>query len=98
MPGDEARTVASKPMPRHHPSRDRRGARRAPKRGNVVENVEQRLAAEQRHRERCATKDRFESEAEARSFAIMHSPGRGPRQQPYECDVCGGWHLTSRTG
>lgn len=83
-------------MPRQHPSRDRRGNRRAPGPGGTVENVEKRLAAEQRGRENCARKDRYESESEARSIAIMHSPGRGPRQQPYECELCGGWHLTSR--
>jgi hypothetical protein len=83
-------------MPRRHPSRDRRGQRHAPGPDRAVENVEQRLAAEQRRRETCARKDRFESEGEARSFAIMHSPGRGPRRQPYRCEVCDGWHLTSR--
>jgi hypothetical protein len=83
-------------MPRHNPSRDRKGTRRATRARNPVENVERRLAAEQRHRENCARKDRFETEAEARSFAIMHNPGRGPRAKPYLCDVCAGWHLTSR--
>lgn len=61
-----------------------------------VANAERRLAAEQRHRQNCARKDRFETEAEARSFALMHNPGRGPRATAYRCDVCGGWHLTSR--
>lgn len=63
-----------------------------------MENVERSLAADRQRRENCARKDRFETEAEARSFAIMHNPGRGPRQQPYSCDVCDGWHLTSRSG
>lgn len=85
-------------MPRRHPSRDRRGSRRAARRDDPVEDVRRRLEAERRLRENCARKDRFESESEARSFAIMHSPGRGPRQVPYLCKVCGGWHLTSRTG
>jgi len=83
-------------MPRRHPSRDRRGSRRGPRREDPVENAQRRLEAERRLRENCARKDRFESESEARSFAIMHSPGRGPRQSPYLCEVCGGWHLTSR--
>ena len=83
-------------MPRHHPSRDRAGSRRAPRADRAVENVERQLAAERQRRENCGRKDRFDSESEARSFAIMHNPGRGPRQQPYECDICSGWHLTSR--
>jgi hypothetical protein len=83
-------------MPRSHPSRDRRGSRRAPRRDDAVENAQRALEADRRKREICARKDRFESESEARSFAIMHSPGRGPRQAPYLCEVCGGWHLTSR--
>jgi hypothetical protein len=48
-----------------------------------------------RQRAACAAKDRYASEAEARSFAIMHVPGRGRRSKPYQCDICGGWHLTS---
>jgi hypothetical protein len=83
-------------MPRSHPSRDRRGSRRASRRDDAVENAQRALEADRRRREICARKDRFESESEARSFAIMHSPGRGPRQAPYLCEVCGGWHLTSR--
>lgn len=82
-------------MPRRHPSRDRNTARRTPRAGNAVENVQRRLAAEARLRENCARKERFETESEARSYAIMHSPGRGPRQQAYACEVCKGWHLTT---
>ncbi len=44
----------------------------------------------------CAAKDRYASEAEARAFALMHAPGRGRRANVYHCEVCGGWHLTSR--
>jgi hypothetical protein len=44
----------------------------------------------------CASKDRYASEAEARAFALMHTPGRGRRSTAYRCEVCGGWHLTSR--
>ena len=92
----KADTVASNSMPRQHPSRDRRGRRRAPGPDRTVENVQKGIDADRRRRENCARKDRFETESEARSFALMHNPGRGPRQQPYSCDVCHGWHLTSR--
>ena len=45
----------------------------------------------------CATKERYESEAEARSIALMNTPrGRGAATSAYRCEVCGGWHLTSR--
>jgi hypothetical protein len=45
----------------------------------------------------CATKERYDSEAEARSIALMNAPrGRGTATTPYRCEVCGGWHLTSR--
>jgi len=45
----------------------------------------------------CETKERYDSEAEARSIALMNVPrGRGAATAPYHCDVCGGWHLTSR--
>jgi hypothetical protein len=44
----------------------------------------------------CATKERYASEAEARSIALMNAPrGRRAATKPYLCDVCGGWHLTS---
>jgi hypothetical protein len=52
---------------------------------------------EQRRRAVCATKERYASEAEARSIALMNAPrGRGAAVTAYHCDVCGGWHLTSR--
>jgi hypothetical protein len=45
----------------------------------------------------CATKERYASEAEARSIALMNAPlGRGAATTPYHCDICSGWHLTSR--
>ena len=48
-------------------------------------------------REACATKERYDSEAEARSIALMNVPTRSRRRdEAYHCDVCGGWHLTSR--
>jgi hypothetical protein len=44
----------------------------------------------------CKTKERYVSEAEARSIALMNAPrGRGASTKPYHCDVCDGWHLTS---
>ena len=43
----------------------------------------------------CAAKERYASEAEARSIALMNAPrGRAAATRPYLCDVCGGWHLT----
>lgn len=48
-------------------------------------------------REACAAKERYTSEAEARSIALMNAPrGKRASTTPYQCDVCGGWHLTSR--
>ena len=45
----------------------------------------------------CETKQRYASEAEARSIALMNAaPGRPAATKPYQCTVCGGWHLTSR--
>ena len=45
----------------------------------------------------CANKERYASEAEARSIALMNAaPGRAAATKPYQCTVCGGWHLTSR--
>ena len=45
----------------------------------------------------CETKERYASEAEARSIALMNVPrGRAAVTRPYRCEVCGGWHLTSR--
>lgn len=78
-------------MPRRHPrpapARRRRTTSPRLDLGRIAER-------ETRRREACAAKVRYETEAEARSFAIMHTPGRGPRATPYLCDVCGGWHLT----
>jgi hypothetical protein len=50
----------------------------------------------ERRRAACASKERYASEAEARSIALMNAPrGRPASTTPYHCDVCGGWHLTS---
>jgi hypothetical protein len=44
----------------------------------------------------CETKERYASEAEARSIALMNAPrGRAAATRPYRCSICGGWHLTS---
>ena len=45
----------------------------------------------------CERKERYASEAEARSIALMNAPpGRAAATRPHQCTVCGGWHLTSR--
>jgi hypothetical protein len=50
----------------------------------------------ERRRAVCAAKERYASEAEARSIALMHAPpGRRASTTPYQCDICGDWHLTS---
>jgi hypothetical protein len=50
-----------------------------------------------RRRAACASKERYASEGEARSIALMNAPrGRGAGVTAYHCEVCGGWHLTSR--
>ncbi|WP_121250377.1 hypothetical protein [Solirubrobacter pauli] len=45
----------------------------------------------------CENKERYASEAEARSIALMNAaPGRPAATRPYQCSICGAWHLTSR--
>jgi hypothetical protein len=52
---------------------------------------------EQRRRAACAAKERYATEAEARSIALMNAPrSRGAAVTAYHCDICDGWHLTSR--
>jgi hypothetical protein len=54
---------------------------------------------ERRRRAACAGKERYASEGEARSIALMNAPrSRGAAVTAYHCDVCDGWHLTSRGG
>lgn len=77
-------------MPRRHPKPAPRRGPALPPRPDVARIAEQ----ETRRREACAAKVRYDTEAEARSFALMHDPGRGPRASAYVCDVCDGWHLT----
>jgi hypothetical protein len=45
----------------------------------------------------CRRKQRFESEREADNFAYRKRM-EGIRVSIYECEWCGGWHLTSRHG
>jgi hypothetical protein len=72
-------------MPRRHP-------RRVP-----VQPLRSNPGFEQRRRATCATKERYASEAEARSIALMNAPrGRGAAVTAYHCAICDGWHLTSR--
>ena len=50
----------------------------------------------ERRRATCATKQRYTSEAEARSIALMNAaPERRASTTPYHCDICADWHLTS---
>jgi len=80
-------------MPRRHPDRDPRGRGR-PSRADDRFDLGRSAEQLQRRRANCAAKARYDSEAEARSHALMHSPGSGPRAKAYQCDVCDGWHLT----
>lgn len=74
-------------MPRRH---RRKPAAPAPLRTHGVDY-------ERRRRAICASKERYATEAEARSIALMNAPrGRGAAVTAYHCDVCDGWHLTSR--
>ncbi|MFA4927614.1 MAG: hypothetical protein WC558_03805 [Patulibacter sp.] len=81
-------------VPRRKPSPDpgRRGRRPAVGRPSDP-HAGERL---QRQREICAAKARYASEAEARAHALMHQPGPGSRPSAYLCEICGGWHFTSR--
>jgi hypothetical protein len=82
-------------MPRRHPPRDRYG-RGAANRDDDRYDLTRHAEYEQRQRANCEAKARYGSEAEARSHALMHTPGPGPRSSAYRCDVCEGWHLTRR--
>jgi hypothetical protein len=74
-------------MPRRHPRPKQRPVRPL---GPTADFVARRRA-------NCATKERYASEAEARSIALMNAPrGRSAAVTSYHCDVCDGWHLTSR--
>ncbi|MGC9222079.1 MAG: hypothetical protein ACP5H2_12160 [Solirubrobacteraceae bacterium] len=48
-----------------------------------------------RRREVCASKRWFASEQEARAVALWDRTQFGVQLSCYQCEVCGGWHLTS---
>ena len=75
----------------------RRKARsgRKPREGAAVD-VDAVIAREQNARARCETKARFESEAEARTFVLLHRAQWGENPVPYQCEFCRGWHFASR--
>jgi len=67
----------------------RRSRRSTPRPLSYDSGLERRRAA-------CASKERYASEAEARSIALMNAPpGRRASTTAYHCDICGFWHLTS---
>jgi hypothetical protein len=74
-------------------SKARRGRRPPERRGPDLEAI---AAREQAHRDRCARKRDFDTEQEARTFALYHRTQFGDDTVPYECDLCGRWHLASR--
>jgi len=43
----------------------------------------------------CQNKRWFETEAQSRAAALWDRTQFGERRQPYRCDICDGWHLTS---
>lgn len=71
----------------------RRGRKPPERKGPDVETI---LAREQRHRERCRTKQWFETETDARTFALYHRAQWGEDRIAYRCELCDGWHLASR--
>lgn len=75
------------------PRKARRG-RKPPQRRTT--DVEAAFERERRQRERCRAKQWFDTEAEARTIAAMHRARYGEISAPYHCDLCGGWHLSSR--
>ena len=85
-------SVKSVPRRKPPPDPDRRG-RHAPTGPRSDPHAGERL---QRQREICSAKARYATEAEARAHALMHQPGPGSRPGTYLCEVCGGWHFTSR--
>lgn len=44
---------------------------------------------------KCTSKNRYDSEGEARSYARTYSALYGIHTDVYRCDLCGGWHLTT---
>jgi hypothetical protein len=75
----------------------RRKARsgRKPREGRAVD-VDAVIARERDARSRCAAKRRFDSESEARTFALYHRSQWSDDPVPYQCEFCRGWHFASR--
>ena len=71
----------------------RRGRKQPERQGPDPEAV---FAREQRARERCRSKRRFETESEARAIALYHRTQWGEDSVPYHCELCDGWHFASR--
>lgn len=46
-------------------------------------------------KEVCEAKQKFESKAEAKQTAVAIKKRNGKPLEPYKCDNCDGWHLTS---
>ena len=44
----------------------------------------------------CGKKARYDTEGMARSIAARYMALGAPRLRGYECQMCGGWHLTSK--
>jgi hypothetical protein len=77
----------------------RAGARRARRPGLSAPpgpDVEATFARQQAARDRCAQKQWFATESEARALALMHRTQWGEDRVVYACDLCGGWHLARR--
>ena len=70
--------------------------RRPPPPRRAPSDVEASFAHTQRERDRCAQKQWFASESEARAFALMHRTQYGEDRVAYRCEHCDGWHLASR--
>lgn len=76
-------------MPRRHPKPPEPRGKRSPKReATDALNAANRLQT-------CRSKRRFAIEREA-DDAAYQARMQGRRIGVYECDQCGGWHLTSR--
>jgi hypothetical protein len=60
-----------------------------------MERIGRNFSPETAHR-MCLDKRKFESKNEARDFAIRGKKLHGNNStDPYRCNLCGGWHLTS---
>ncbi len=75
------------------PRKARRGRKPPQRRGPSAEELFER---DRRARERCRSKQWFETEAEAKTIVLMHRAQYGEDSVPYRCELCDGWHLASR--